>query len=137
LKNRGIKPVVSPQIPQPKNIIIATISSKRSWNLPEPNSEVITMAELLQESTTEIEDDGTTYVVRSFGEERIDGTWSGWIEFYPNDKDLPVLRTQQETSQPNRTTIEYWATGLEPIYFEGALERAKHHSHPRFKTKKI
>ena len=95
------------------------------------------MAELLQEYTTEIEDDGTTYVVRSFGEERIDGTWSGWIEFYPNDKDLPVLRTQQETSQPNRTTIEYWATGLEPIYFEGALERAKNHSHPRFKTKNI
>jgi hypothetical protein len=86
------------------------------------------MPVLLQEYATEIADDETNYVVRCYGEERTDGTWRGWLEFYPNETDLPVLRTSQETSQPNRTAIEYWATGLEPIYFEGALERAKNQS---------
>ena len=92
------------------------------------------MPVLLQEYTTQIEDDATAYTVRSYGEERIDGTWSGWLEFEPDDKNLQVLRTPQETSQPNRLTIEYWATGLEPIYFEGALERAKNQSNTRTKS---
>ena len=83
------------------------------------------MAVLLQEYSTQVVDsDGTTYDVRSYGEERADGTWSGWIEFRPTDAINPVLATGQETSQPNRTAIEYWATGLEPVYFEGAFERA-------------
>jgi hypothetical protein len=34
------------------------------------------------------------------------------------------LRTGQETSQPNRDAVAYWAGGLEPIYFEGAFTRA-------------
>jgi hypothetical protein len=83
------------------------------------------MAELLQEYATAIVDsDDTTYTVRSFGEERLDGTWIGWLEFRPTDPTKPALRTDQETSQPNRTAVEYWATGLEPVYFEGAFERA-------------
>jgi hypothetical protein len=83
------------------------------------------MAELIQEySTRVVGSDGTTYIVRSYAEERADGTWMGWLEFHPTDASRPALRTGQETSQPNRTTVEYWATGLEPIYFEGALGRA-------------
>ncbi|HEX7297301.1 MAG TPA: hypothetical protein VF251_16235 [Pyrinomonadaceae bacterium] len=83
------------------------------------------MAELLQKySTVVVGRDGTEYVVRSYGEERTDGTWTGWLEFEAADPDGKVLRTGPETSQPNRTTIDYWATGLEPVYFEGALERA-------------
>jgi hypothetical protein len=49
----------------------------------------------------------------------------GWLEFHPTDKSKPVLRTAQETSQPNYVAIEYWAFGLEPIYLEGALARAQ------------
>ena len=83
------------------------------------------MAELLQEyATAVIGPDGTAYIVRSFGEERLDGTWIGWLEFRSLDPTKPTLRTDQETSQPNRTAVEYWATGLEPVYFEGAFERA-------------
>ena len=83
------------------------------------------MAELLQEyATTVIDPDGTTHHVRSYGENRLNDTWIGWIEFHPTDLRKPVLRTDQETSQPNRTALEYWATGLEPVYFEGAFERA-------------
>ena len=84
------------------------------------------MSELLQEYTTIVTGrDGTTYNVRSYGEERADGTWIGWIEFEPEDPEELTLMTDQETSQPNRTAVEYWATGLEAVYFEGAFERAR------------
>ena len=83
------------------------------------------MAVLLQEYTTVVRgSDDTTYTVRSYGEERADGTWTGWIEFEPDDPNKPILLTDQETSQPNRVAVEYWATGLEAVYFEGAFERA-------------
>ena len=82
------------------------------------------MAELLQEYASTITGpDDTTYVVRSYGEERLDGTWVGWLEFHPTDLSKLIRRTEQETSQPNRTAVEYWATGLEPVYFEGAFKR--------------
>ena len=84
------------------------------------------MAILLQEYSTLVTGpDGTTYMVRSYGEQRLDGTWTGWLEFEPTDELSPTLQTGQETSQPNRTSMEYWATGLEPVYFEGAFERAE------------
>jgi len=84
------------------------------------------MAELLQEYASTVTDAyGLTYSVCSYGEERSDGTWIGWLQFYPTDANKPVLLTDQETSQPNRTAVAYWATGLEPVYFEGALERAR------------
>ena len=84
------------------------------------------MAVLLQEYATRVVgSDEVEYVVKSYGEERADGTWTGWLEFHPTDLNRPVLRTGQETSQPNRVTIEYWATGLEPIYFEGAFSRTQ------------
>jgi hypothetical protein len=54
----------------------------------------------------------------------LDGTvWEGWIEFEPDDGD-PTIRTPRETTQPNRTDTEYWATGLSAVYLEGALKRA-------------
>jgi hypothetical protein len=49
-------------------------------------------------------------------------TWEGWIEFVTETGQRVV--TDRETTQPNRDAVAYWATGLEPIYLEGALERA-------------
>ena len=83
------------------------------------------MSKLLQEYSTIVIGEDTEYSVRSYGEERADGTWTGWIEFHPIDLTLPVLQTDQETSQPNQMAVEYWATGLEPVYFEGAFDRAR------------
>ena len=84
------------------------------------------MPELLQEYASPVTGpDDITYIVRSYGAERLDGTWIGWLEFEPADPTEPTLRTDQETSQPNRTAVEYWATGLEPVYFEGAFGRAQ------------
>jgi hypothetical protein len=85
-----------------------------------------TMSEFMHEHSTRVKDqDGTTYIVRVYAQERTDGTWAGWIEFHPIDERKPVLRTGQETSQPNRDAIEYWTLGLEPIYFDGAFARAQ------------
>jgi len=79
---------------------------------------------LIREHPTKVIDGEITYVVQICGEERTDGTWEGWLEFHPTEISQPVLRTDQETSQPNRAAVEYWADGLEPIYLEGALARA-------------
>ena len=85
-----------------------------------------TMAEFIHEHTTRVKGEGgMTYIVRIYAQERIDGTWAGWLEFHPTDQGKPVLRTEQETSQPNRMAVEYWASGLEPIYLEGAFARSQ------------
>jgi len=54
-----------------------------------------------------------------------DGKWQGWLEFIPLGDGEPV-RSSRETTQPNRTDTEYWATGLTYVYLEGALRRALH-----------
>ena len=68
--------------------------------------------------------EGVRYSVFACGESRSDGTWEGWIEFHPLDTTHPKLRTERETTQPNEAALEYWASGLEPLYFEGAFARA-------------
>jgi hypothetical protein len=83
------------------------------------------MAVFIREHPARISDGDTTYIAYVYAEERTDGTWQGWLEFHPTDRSKPQLRTGQETSQPSRVTIEYWAFGLEPIYLEGALARAQ------------
>jgi hypothetical protein len=66
---------------------------------------------------------GELYVARACGGPMPDGLWEGWIEFIPMDGG-PALRSRRETTQPNRQDAVYWATGLTPVYLEGALERA-------------
>jgi hypothetical protein len=98
------------------------------------------MAELIREHSTRIEsEDGTLYLVRTYGQERADGTWEAWLEFHPVAGPAlvggvgevggaagvgVVLRTGRETSQSNREGVAYWASGLEPVYLEGAFARA-------------
>ena len=67
--------------------------------------------------------DGAQYAARACGAPMGDGLWEGWVEFTTPNGGQP-LRTARETTQPNRTDAEYWATGLTPVYLEGALERA-------------
>ena len=67
---------------------------------------------------------GRLYDVLVYGEGRADGTWEGWLEFSPLTAGLPSRRTGRETTQPDRGALEYWATGLEPLYLAGAFERA-------------
>jgi hypothetical protein len=82
------------------------------------------MAEVLVEfSDILVTDDGTRYAARACGAETEGGMWQGWIEFIPLDAG-EVVRSSRETTQPNRQDTVYWATGLTPVYLEGALSRA-------------
>jgi hypothetical protein len=80
---------------------------------------------LISEHPTKVVEAEITYAVWICGTERPDGTWEGWLEFHPTDTRQPTLRTDQETSQPNRGALEYWADGLEPVYLEGAFACAE------------
>lgn len=67
---------------------------------------------------------GRAYAARACGAPARDGTrrWHGWLEFMAGDE--ITLRTPRETTQSNRAATLYWATGVTPIYLEGALRRA-------------
>ena len=81
--------------------------------------------ELILESPHSLRGPGrTSYSVRVYGQARPDGTWTGWLEFREVGGAIG-RRTGQETSQSNREAVLYWATGLEPAYFEGAFVRAR------------
>jgi len=80
------------------------------------------MVRLLVYATPLSTTDGQEYVAQAMGTQRTDGLWEGSIEFVP--KEGAPLRSPRETTQPNLTDLEYWATGLTPVYLEGALERA-------------
>lgn len=83
------------------------------------------MAEVLFEfPALVVGDDGRRYVARACGgESGGGGMWQAWIEFVPIDGGAAV-RSRRETTQPNRESSEYWATGLTPVYLEGSLRRA-------------
>jgi hypothetical protein len=68
--------------------------------------------------------EGKQYEASVYGAERSDGTWTGWLEFREVGGNGGLFRTGQETSQPSRRALEYWAGGLERIYLDGALIRA-------------
>jgi hypothetical protein len=83
------------------------------------------MPELILKPTYHVQDTaGMQYDTQVHGEQRADGTWEGWIIFVPASSTGPVLRTNRETTQANHAALVYWATGLEPVYYEGALGRA-------------
>ena len=81
------------------------------------------MAELIQTYAEVVRDArGVEYTVQAFGEKRAGGNWEGWLEFRSAAGD--VRRTERETTQPNQEALRYWASGLEPVYFDGAFARA-------------
>ena len=81
------------------------------------------MAELIQTYAEVVRDaGGAEYTAHAYGAERADGNWEGWLEFHSAAG--AVRRTNRETTQPNREALGYWASGLEPVYLDGAFARA-------------
>ncbi len=81
-------------------------------------------AELIREDAARVlTTGGSAYMAHIYGEARTDGEWIGWITFVPVTGGAG-RRTERETTQPNRQALEYWADGLEPLYFEGAFTRS-------------
>ncbi len=81
------------------------------------------MAEHIHTYAVRVEKSGIEYEARIYGARRAADTWTGWIEFHPTRGPALVRRTGQETTQPTRDALEYWAGGLEPVYLEGAFDR--------------
>lgn len=80
------------------------------------------MAETLVRFTEAIAGrDGRAYIASARGQSGGDGLWHGWIEFTDGTK---TVSTSQESEQPNRDDLMYWAQGLTHVYLQGALERA-------------
>ena len=81
---------------------------------------------LVQFAELVTDENGRRYLARACGAQMAGDTrWQGWVEFVPIGGGAPVA-SSRETTQPNRTDTVYWATGLTPIYLEGALQRALH-----------
>jgi hypothetical protein len=79
--------------------------------------------ELIHSFATEVTDEtGTVWQARAYGHP-VDNLWFGWIAF--TDPTGMTIKTGVETTQPDRDALRYWAAGVEPIYLEGALARAR------------
>lgn len=72
-------------------------------------------------STHLLSEDGRHWTARAYAKKR-GGDWIGWLAFV--DDDGTEVLTERETTQPDRKAIDYWVSGLEPIYLDGALHRA-------------
>ncbi|HEX6511772.1 MAG TPA: hypothetical protein VF157_05710 [Chloroflexota bacterium] len=86
------------------------------------------MATVIRKLSIPVEsENGARYRASVTGQQRGDGTWEGWLEFAPLGGGA-TLRTERETTQSNQEHLEYWASGLEPAYLEGAFRRAVAHT---------
>ena len=70
-----------------------------------------------------VHDGGRTYRPRVYGAPQPDGTWGGWIVFFPLAGG-PAVATDRETTQSTLESLGIWAAGLTSVYLEGALVRA-------------
>jgi hypothetical protein len=84
------------------------------------------VGELVHQRPVALEDeDGFVYDrARVYAAPLPGGTWEAWIEFVAADRSR-TLRSGRETTQRHLDGVAYWATGLEPVYFEGAFARAE------------
>ena len=92
------------------------------------------MAEVLVAFSDPVRDAVNEYEAHAVGRLADDGMWEGWIEFIPLDASQEVLVTPVESRQPEKEHLTYWATGLTPVFLEGALQRAKRPVTVRVKT---
>jgi hypothetical protein len=83
------------------------------------------MAEVLATFDEAIFDSSGEYRARAVGRQADDGMWEGWLEFIPVDGTGKAVVGGVESRQPARDHLVYWATGLTPVFLEGALDRAR------------
>jgi hypothetical protein len=67
---------------------------------------------------------GQWYRPRAYADPQPDGTWHGWLTFFPVAGGLAVAPSRPETTQSTLDALSLWATGLSRVYLEGALTRA-------------
>jgi hypothetical protein len=83
----------------------------------------VSVIQLHQFSRRVLDERGRPWTGFAMGGRREDGSWIGWLEF-ASDWSREVRVTLRETTQPTFATLVYWATGIEPVYLDGAFERS-------------
>ena len=81
------------------------------------------MFQLVRKYEVILDTAGVTYQPRAYGEIQLDGSWDGWLVFFP----IPVgvaIATDRETIQDSYVNLVHWSATITPIYLLGALERA-------------
>ena len=71
-----------------------------------------------------IDANGRWYRPRAYGDPQPDGTWEGWLVFFPIAGGTAIAPPAPETTQRTSEAVAVWAAGLRPVYLEGALGRA-------------
>jgi hypothetical protein len=71
-----------------------------------------------------IDVDGRVFRPRLYGEPQADGSWTGWIVFFPLRGGGAIAPPSPETTQRSFAVLEAWAAGVTVVYLYGALERA-------------
>lgn len=56
--------------------------------------------------------DGVVYCPRGYAQPRTDGTWAGFLVFFPIAAGAPVVSTNEQTVQPSISGVAAWATAL-------------------------
>jgi hypothetical protein len=82
------------------------------------------MAEVLVAFAEPVSNGTGRYAARAVTRQAEDGMWQGWIEFESLDDPRTVVVGPVESTQPEHEHVRYWATGLTPVFLEGALSRA-------------
>ncbi|HTM03021.1 MAG TPA: hypothetical protein VL173_05935 [Vicinamibacterales bacterium] len=82
------------------------------------------MADVLKSFDDPVSNQGRRFHARAVGRQAPDGMWDGWLEFEPLDARTDVIVGPIESRQPEAHDLAYWATGLTPVFLEGALNRA-------------
>jgi hypothetical protein len=68
--------------------------------------------------------DGRWYRPRAYGDRQPDGTWDGWLIFFPIDGSLAIAPPGPETTRSAWAFLVAWAADLTLASLEGALARA-------------
>ena len=61
---------------------------------------------------------------RFYGDPQADGSWAGWIVFFPVSGGVEIAPPSPEAIEQDLPTLEAWAAALTPVDLEGALDRA-------------
>jgi hypothetical protein len=67
---------------------------------------------------------GRWYRPRAYGDAQPDGTWDGWLVFFPVAGGTAIAPPGPEITETTRGALTVWAAGLRPVYLQGALGRA-------------
>jgi hypothetical protein len=71
-----------------------------------------------------IDENGRWYRPRAYGDPQPDGTWDGWLVFFPLAGGSAIAAPGPERTQRTSGALAVWAAGLRRAYLEGALARA-------------